>query len=577
MGRLLFIPLLACFFSTLLLGQVRSATLMKVSTTPIFPTIPRDRSNDDFQVLLRVEAPPAADGHIPIDVVAVLDVSGSMNFPAAPAKKNQASRLDVLKTAMKFVIRKLHSEDRLSIVAFNDKPVKEYSTDGFLEISGQGRSTAGNKVDKLQAGGGTDILSGLVEANKILDARANKSRIGFIVLLTDGNSSTPIHGAVSNYPVHTFGLCTEHEPEPLFKIAKQSGGTYSFVDDDNLDKITSALALCAGGLNSVVAVGTHLVLKASNGVKIVKIISGGYANSFQETTGKITIGALYAGEVKNFIVHLRVPVDAESAAGAGNGLCCNQRELLVASLESQSIEVASDVLIVERPAAATAVLPKLPSSIVVNHIFRFKVVKMVETFIEKEILSFTSPVGDLRAKLLVKWEELVQVHQFWVGLELEGVHGEIHAVANTLQTTTQGLTGGAVRPSSVAAYIFSWLSSYQMQRPTAMGSAGKVVDTFVTLQMHLTLQASVTFLSGDTGSSPSPAADIKCEYSCVEKMPPAKHLFVASGHGDNSFHFNPDFQGIVSLDDINEFMSKIYQGMVIANNLKQCNSSRAVA
>jgi hypothetical protein len=41
--------------------------------------------------------------------------------------------------------------------------------------------------------------------------------------------------------------------------------------------------------------------------------------------------------------------------------------------------------------------------------------------------------------------------------------------------------------SSATAYMLSWLSSYQMQRPTDMGSPGSVVAAFVTMNMQLTL------------------------------------------------------------------------------------------
>lgn len=152
--------------------QAMSVAPVKVSTTPIFPTIPRGQTNKDFQVLLHVEAPPAANlkGHVPIDVVAVLDVSGSMNDPvaASPESNLQATRLDVLKASMKFIISKLDDGDRLSIVAFNDGPVKEYSS-GLLDVSGDGRSIAGKKIDRLQArgGSGSALMPELQEAVKV--------------------------------------------------------------------------------------------------------------------------------------------------------------------------------------------------------------------------------------------------------------------------------------------------------------------------------------------------------------------------------------------------------------------------
>jgi Mg-chelatase subunit ChlD len=136
-------------------------TAVKVSTTPIFPEIPLGQARKDFQVLLRVEAPAAAEARAPIDVVAVLDVSGSMS----DAEK-RPSRLDLLKAAAKFMVAKLDDGDRLSVVAFNDRPVRELSS-GLLYMSGDGRRNAMNVVDKLEARGGTALLPALEEAVKV--------------------------------------------------------------------------------------------------------------------------------------------------------------------------------------------------------------------------------------------------------------------------------------------------------------------------------------------------------------------------------------------------------------------------
>uniref|UniRef100_A0A0E0J594 VWFA domain-containing protein n=1 Tax=Oryza nivara TaxID=4536 RepID=A0A0E0J594_ORYNI len=280
----------------------------------MFPTIPRDHTNKDFRVLLRVEAPPMADlkGHVPIDVVAVLDVSGSMGDPAMASsdfeKNKPPSRLDVLKDAMKFIIRKLEDGDRLSIVAFNDRPVKEYST-GLLDISGNGRRIAEKKV---------------------LDCRPgdSRNRVGFILLLTDGDDTSGfrwsrdvINGAVGKYPVHTFGLGAAHSSEALLYIAQESRGTYSFVDDGNLDKIAGALAVCLGGLKTVAAVDTRVSVRVAelSGARIERIDSGGYESRVAcgGASGEVVVGVLYAGEVKSFIIHLHLPAASVSSLECG--------------------------------------------------------------------------------------------------------------------------------------------------------------------------------------------------------------------------------------------------------------------
>jgi hypothetical protein len=181
------------------------------------------------------------------------------------------------------------------------------------------------------------------------------------------------------------------------------------------------------------------------------------------------------------------------------------------------------VLVVERPPAA--VLPKVPSAIVVNHIFQFRVLEMVDAFINDEILLRRTPattertkdvdVDDLGTKLLARWERFVLEHQFWVGLDLGSLDGEITAVANSLRKQ-QHVVGVSSSSSTMAAYIFSWMSSYKMQRPTAMGSPAKVVGVFVTLEVHLTLQVAITAENGDGGGDGE--CHDECEYSCVEQL-----------------------------------------------------------
>uniref|UniRef100_A0A0E0MI91 VWFA domain-containing protein n=1 Tax=Oryza punctata TaxID=4537 RepID=A0A0E0MI91_ORYPU len=491
-----------------------SAAPVKVSTTSIFPTIPRAQTNKDFQVLLRVEAPPVADlkGHFPIDVVAVLDVSGSMGDPAMASSDSETkppSRLDALKEAMRFIIRKLDDGDRLSIVAFNDGPVKEYST-SLLDISGNGRRIAEKKVDWLEARGGTEIMPALEEAIRVLDSRSgdSRNRVGFIILLTDGDDTSGfrwsrevIHGAVSKYPVHTFGLGAAHNSEALLYIAQESRGTYSFVDDENLDKIAGALAVCLGGLKTVAAVGTRVSVKVAelSGARIERIDSGGYESHVAcgGASSEVVIGVLYAGEVKSFLIHLHVPAASVSSLDCGycdaatvcdhHGHHCHRRHdqrLLDIGYSYRSSPDAAEISIggrgvfVQRPEEETFVVSDnggrqvlLPSPMVLQHIVRFELLEIVAGFFESEIIILEkTTTKQLHGNVLQrKWEEFRRARQFWGGVELDGIEKEVDAMVSSLR---RGLT-----------YVSSWVSSHQMQRATAMGSPEKVAAEFITPAM----------------------------------------------------------------------------------------------
>ncbi|RLM69606.1 hypothetical protein C2845_PM17G04430 [Panicum miliaceum] len=100
--------LLACLFFTLLLSEAATAgaETVKLTTTPIFPQIPRGQTSKDFQVLVRVEAPPAAGhrGRVPVDLTVVLNVGGG------------TASLDSVKKAVLFIITQLRDDDRLAVL-----------------------------------------------------------------------------------------------------------------------------------------------------------------------------------------------------------------------------------------------------------------------------------------------------------------------------------------------------------------------------------------------------------------------------------------------------------------------------
>lgn len=99
---------------------------MEITTYPEVSAVPKLASHDEFAVLIHLKAPhsgrirnsvsnnadssPSAQAsRAPIDLVTVLDVSGSMS----------GTKLALLKRAMGFVIQNLGPSDRLSIIAFS--------------------------------------------------------------------------------------------------------------------------------------------------------------------------------------------------------------------------------------------------------------------------------------------------------------------------------------------------------------------------------------------------------------------------------------------------------------------------
>ncbi|KAK3145223.1 hypothetical protein QOZ80_4AG0325700 [Eleusine coracana subsp. coracana] len=490
------VALLAClicsFLKLALATGTASETTVRVSATPVFPAIPWGQHRDDFEVVVRVEAPAALQMHAPIDLVVVLDISDSMSAPAASL--GGLSRLDFVKKAMKFVIGKLDNRDRLAIVAFNDDVVKEYSTE-LLHISGDGGYHARRKVDELIAGGRTAFEPALERAVQILDERPiEEGRLGFILLLSDGIEDSGIKWCkestrrtilLGKYPVHTFGISTSHDPKALQFIAQASRGTYSFINDNLVDSITSALAVCLGGLKTIVAAHTRVKLSAAEqgGVEIKSIESGGYRKhvSSDRSWGEIVLDVLYAGEVKNFIVRLHVPTVSSTCV-----IDHHRQVLLTVAAQGSSYSYyatgvqAGDAvaLHIQRPKVVGDAGRQDPSPTVVSRIVQFELVELMVKLVHEKLDVTTA---DLGSQIERKWVKFSERHKFWSGVDLGVLDRDISAMVSSL------------RSGAGVGYIYSWVSSYLMQRATTMGSADMVVPEFVTSSMRLMLKEAREF------------------------------------------------------------------------------------
>lgn len=164
-------------------------------------TVPLEETK--LRVLLEITGGDSSNDRPGLDLVAVLDVSGSM----------AGEKLAKVKTAMLFVIKKLSPIDRLSVVTFAGDarrlcPLRQITEDSqkFLE----------NLVNGLNADGATNITAGLQTGLKIInDRNLSGGRSVGIMLMSDGEQNRGGDAAqvpVGKVPVHTFGFGVNHDP-----------------------------------------------------------------------------------------------------------------------------------------------------------------------------------------------------------------------------------------------------------------------------------------------------------------------------------------------------------------------------
>ncbi|KAM5587253.1 E3 ubiquitin-protein ligase WAV3 [Rosa sericea] len=299
-------------------SSVSQSVTIKIHTES--PAISASESRTNFPVLVSIRAPPLEDpnGHsrTPIDLVTVLDVSGSMG----------ETKLSLVKSAVKFLIQNLGPSDRLSIVSFSTTATRVFP---LRRMSDDGRESAILAVESLRSSGGTSIAEGLKKGTRVLEERRERNPVASIMFLSDGiDSYYPGGSQLKNQlpasifssktehgiPVHTFGFGKDHCPTTLHAISDASGGTFSFIE--SVETIQDSFAICIGGLLSVVTQELRLTLKSATcGVMIVAIPSGRYFSEISDKgkQGVVTVGNMYAEEEKQFLVYLFVPKSSRSA------------------------------------------------------------------------------------------------------------------------------------------------------------------------------------------------------------------------------------------------------------------------
>ncbi|KAH7855677.1 hypothetical protein Vadar_027530 [Vaccinium darrowii] len=251
-----------------------------------------------FKVMLELTGAGSGSDRRGLDLVMVLDVSGSM----------EGDKLKKMITATQFVIKKLSPIDRLSVVTFAGHSKRLCR---LRQITEQSQKEIENLVKALVADGGTNIAAGLLTGLQVLnDRKLFRRRAGGIMLMSDGdqNYGDATKVSVDKVPVFTFGFGQDSDPDVLTAIAVNScGGTFS--DVQNEENLSHAFAHCLAGLLSVVVHDLTLTVTEIDGSKIKEVSAGSYRQYKDDTAGSVTIlfGDLYVKELRKVIVDLVLP------------------------------------------------------------------------------------------------------------------------------------------------------------------------------------------------------------------------------------------------------------------------------
>ena len=166
----------------------------------------------------------------PVNLVFLLDVSGSMNAP---------DKLGLVKYAMKHLVDKLSPQDTLGIVVYAG------SQGIVLEPTAvENKSAIMDALDALQAGGSTNGEAGIRTAYEMAEGAFRPDGVNRVVLCSDGDMNVGLTGSslvelIKEYREKDVFLTTlgfglgNYQDNLMEQLADHGNGNYAYIDTHN--------------------------------------------------------------------------------------------------------------------------------------------------------------------------------------------------------------------------------------------------------------------------------------------------------------------------------------------------------
>ncbi|KAL9271244.1 E3 ubiquitin-protein ligase WAV3-like protein [Drosera capensis] len=308
----------------------KSVRNVEVKLLPEAAIISVGRTQETFVVALKVKTPsPPTDNGItmpllsptlraPIDLVTVLDISGTMS----------GEKLHMLKHAMRLIISSLGSADRLSIVAFSATSQRLLP---LRRMTAHGQRIARRIVDRLICGQGKCVPDALMKSSKVLEDRREKNPVAGIVLLSDGHDEKQLKDSYQRIPFcHDTSVRFAH-----IEIPVRFG----------LEEAEKALSRQISGVLSVVAQEVRIQLGLASGSAPAEIIAvygthhGRWPMLMNSDSARV--GDMCGDEERELLIVMRAPTSAIGShhvmsvrcsyrdPTSQELICCRERALLV--------------------------------------------------------------------------------------------------------------------------------------------------------------------------------------------------------------------------------------------------------
>jgi Ca-activated chloride channel family protein len=255
---------------------------------------------------------PTPDNRIPLNLSIVLDRSGSMAGGKLAAARDAAAML----------VQRLHPDDTVSVVAYDDDvtTVAEPAT-------GARQSGLSKQIQSIETGGSTNLSGGWLRARELVARGKREGGVNRVVLLTDGLANVGITkpdqllglcrtACGAGITTTTIGFGADYDEKLLRGMADAGGANTWYIEraDQAADVFTEELE----GLLTLCAQTVSVEIRPSPAVTLTAIRHQYPTTTLGTGAARLEIGDVYAREPKSVLVEFFVPALLDQNGDAGD-------------------------------------------------------------------------------------------------------------------------------------------------------------------------------------------------------------------------------------------------------------------
>ncbi len=257
-------------------------------------------------------ADQAAESRRPLDMVVVLDRSGSM---AEAGKLSEATK------AILGLLSQLSEADRFALVSYSDQ-VQRHS--GLIPMTPPNRAAQEEIVRGIKPNGATNLGAGLQEGIRLLTESVKTGSTSRLVLISDGLANRgitdmPTLGRMASmasekgFTVSTIGVGLDFNENLMTALADKGAGNYYFME--SAAAFAQVFEKEFRSTRTVVASALEVRVPRLPGVTLVH--AAGFPIEVNDKYAAFRPGDLLSGQSRKLFLTLRIPTNDEKAWDIG--------------------------------------------------------------------------------------------------------------------------------------------------------------------------------------------------------------------------------------------------------------------